>query len=387
MPAGQGEIERQRVLAYGGSDSTRANFNRPRYTVHASKGSPRNLGTHSRADITVKGEIGAESGSQTLFFRFETTEEARVEARGIRINGYTDQYISLDLRDESGIALTYERLGEETADAVATAKRYIEAGYTICDYWQTGYVEKDCEVIAVTVAVAKRNVEVGYTTCGYWQNGYAQQDCAVATSDVHGVTKRYIGIGYADCRYWQNGYAEQDCEIVTSDEQGIEASYAICEYWQIGYAEQDCVFIMPPLPGIGTGYADCNYWVNSYAERDCSVALEVVDEPTAEEADPYFERIGAVVPPGSYDLVVSSSQWVGLPYEFQVLVTPLASSLAGEAGVEFRPKGSIALRALEGEASLSVLATGRLAVTYLLQGEALVEVVAQGLLERTSPFT
>ena len=262
MPVDQGEIERQRVLAYGGSDDTRTSFNRSRYTVHASKGDPKDLGEHSSTEITIKGEIGAENGSQTLFFRFRTTEEARVEVRGVRINRYTDQYISLDLRDGSGRALTLEQLSGD--------------------------------VVEDSVALAGLGIPTGYVTCGYWETGYAELDCALA-----------------------------------------------------------------PAAGIRV-------------------------EPKG--MDLYYERIGATASAGTYDLVVSTSQWTRLPYELRVIVDPLVVALSGEAAVEVEATGRLALAAPAGEALISMPASGRLIETRLLQGEASAAVPATGRLDRTSPF-
>lgn len=220
MPADQGENQRQRVLAYGGSDDTYASFNRTRYTVRATRENPQYLGEHSNADISVSGVIGAESGSQTLFFRLEIAEEARLEIRRVRVNRYTDQYISFNLREKSGY----------------------------------------------------------------------------------------------------------------------------------------------------------------------SSALELLEAEPADEANSYSERLGAIVPAGGYDLVISSSQWVELPYELQVVIKSLVKTLEGEAVAEINATGDIALRAPTGEAVVSVLATGRLMTIYSLQGEATAEVPAVGSIERISPF-
>ena len=146
MPLDQGEIEQRRVQVYGGSDDTRPSFNRPQYTIHATKGDPRDLGSYSTADITVKGEIGAESGSQTLFFQFHITEQERIlEIRGVQVNKYTDQYISFHLRDSSGRTLALEPLPLDVIEDAAFPPPAIQLGYVLCGYWETGYADSDCE--------------------------------------------------------------------------------------------------------------------------------------------------------------------------------------------------------------------------------------------------
>ena len=135
---------------YGGSDNAEASFNRPRYVRFYSVHKPRDFGTVEFLDLDLEGVVGAESGTQTLFFRFTITRPAKIGLRKIRLNRYTDQYITIALRDGDGNGVP---LG---ADGFA--------GSTILD-------RQTFEQIPPQI------LEIGYALCGYWENGYAEYDC------------------------------------------------------------------------------------------------------------------------------------------------------------------------------------------------------------------
>lgn len=139
---------------YGGSDNAEANFNRSRYVRFYSVHTPRDFGTVEFLSLDLEGVVGAESGTQTLFFRFTITKPAKIGLRKIRLNRYTDQYITIALRDGDGNGIP---LG---ADGFA--------GSTILD-------RQTFEQIPPLI------LDIGYVVCGYWENGYAEYDCFTLT--------------------------------------------------------------------------------------------------------------------------------------------------------------------------------------------------------------
>ena len=136
MTLDQAEAERLLVISYGGSDDTSPSFNRQRYVFHASRYEPKDLGIVAKTGLAIDGKIGAESGTQTLFWRLEVREQSRIEIRGVSLNPYTDQYISFGLREGSG---SHVPVARETKPIPG-----IYIGYVDCGYWVTGYAEEDC---------------------------------------------------------------------------------------------------------------------------------------------------------------------------------------------------------------------------------------------------
>lgn len=136
--------------SYGGSDNTKASFNRPRYVRFYSVHKPRDFGTVDFLDLDIEGVVGAESGTQTLFFRFTIAKPSKIGLRKIRLNRYTDQYITIALRngDGNGIALGADGFAGSTILDRQTFEQLpsqiVEIGYAFCSYWENGYVEYDC---------------------------------------------------------------------------------------------------------------------------------------------------------------------------------------------------------------------------------------------------
>ena len=134
---------------YGGSDSTRPDFNRQAYVKYNSVHDSRDLGPISNAKLDFRGVVGAKSGTQTLFFSFDIEAPSRIGLRRIRINKYTDQYVMVSLRNNAGpIAL-----GD---DGFAGSELY-----------------------PVEVLKSPYSVDLGYVNAGYWQRGYATYDYAL----------------------------------------------------------------------------------------------------------------------------------------------------------------------------------------------------------------
>lgn len=135
------------IRSYGGSDSTTPSFNRQAYVKYNSIHAPKDFGVVSGIKLDLEGLVGAQSGTQTLFFSFTILEPARIGLRRIRLNPYTDQYISIGLRSEEAV---------------------LQLGFD-------GFVGS--ELVPIEIMTAPTRIEMGYTTCGYWETGYAVLDC------------------------------------------------------------------------------------------------------------------------------------------------------------------------------------------------------------------
>jgi len=139
--------------AYGGSDAMAPSFNFPAYVRFTSVHEPRDFGVVETLRLDLEGVVGAESGTQTLFFSFTLLRPAKVGLRRVLINPYTDQYISIALRDSDGQQLPLgvdgfarsritDRFEFELQSSVAA-----DIGYVDCGYWETGYAEYDCFLV------------------------------------------------------------------------------------------------------------------------------------------------------------------------------------------------------------------------------------------------
>lgn len=143
---------------YGGSDNTSPSFNRARYVRFGAAGEPAELGVLDSESLIVSGLIGAESGTQTLFFRFHLPEPARI---GIDLgvgNIYIDQYIALSLKAPTGrwippedVRLLQPVVAQQQFSVDFTppdgpgdpaSEAYVDPGY-----WVFGYAELDGDIL------------------------------------------------------------------------------------------------------------------------------------------------------------------------------------------------------------------------------------------------
>lgn len=143
--------------AYGGSDIAAPSFNRPRYVRYGSVNTPGDLGQLQDIKLELQGVVGGESGTSTLFFAFEATLPARIGLRKVRINPYTDQYISLFLANEIGpIAIGADNFANSSAFGIDEILKIpllaLDLGYVACGYWSKGYAENDCLQVSVPPA-------------------------------------------------------------------------------------------------------------------------------------------------------------------------------------------------------------------------------------------
>ena len=136
------------IRAYGSSDVASPSFDYPRYVKHASVHQPYDLGKVDAFDATLQGMIGAESGSQTLFFSFETLSPARIGLRMVCGNDYEHQYTELTLSDDSGqIPLGIDSFANSTLlsplQVATVSETVISLSYVASGYWTTGYAFND----------------------------------------------------------------------------------------------------------------------------------------------------------------------------------------------------------------------------------------------------
>lgn len=127
-----------RRAAYGGSDDTRASFNRPQYVQYNAISKSRDFGTVDNLRAAVSGALGAQAGTQTLFFKVTLSGAADVRIVKIAGNPREDQYISVGVIGPSGHPLPLDADGFATATdiygtAIDESHEPLEAG----TYWFT----------------------------------------------------------------------------------------------------------------------------------------------------------------------------------------------------------------------------------------------------------
>lgn len=106
---------------------------------------------------TLTGVVGAESGTQTLFFSFRTFSPSRIGLLLVRGQRYEDQYIETSLHDDNGP---------------------IPVGID-------GFARSSLEYPLEFERVTSISLGLGYVECGYWEDGYALNDClSFATKQV-----------------------------------------------------------------------------------------------------------------------------------------------------------------------------------------------------------
>ena len=257
------------IGAYGGSDPTTPSFNRTRYVRYASVHKPRDFGEARELNLDLQGEIGAESGAQSIFFRVRTLEEARIGMRRVKLNYWTDQYITLSLQGESGpIALG--------ADGFADSQIV------------------DLQALEILSPPA------------------------------------LIDIGYVDCGYWETGYCEFDCQ---------------------------------------------------FTESSSAIVLGAVEDASLPLRSPF----GALMPPGEYRFVVTSSQWPKLPYRIQIAVVP-QPDLAATIEMQSLPSARLSLSPTSAEVAMEASIAAHLVQTPPLQSTIESEALITATLERLSPY-
>lgn len=92
------EIQRLKSLQ-GGSSSTAPSFIRSEYNQNSSLSSATDLGTVTNLTRIFTGDIGSETGRNTLFFKVETTDPSDVRIFKNFVNTRTDKNIAVGLLD------------------------------------------------------------------------------------------------------------------------------------------------------------------------------------------------------------------------------------------------------------------------------------------------
>ena len=92
-------LRRSPDIAHGGSVSTDPSFLRPRFVQYNSVSKSRDLGLVNNFLGTFEGEIGAQAGTQTLFFKITTRGDANLKIVQNPVNRFTDKQISIGILD------------------------------------------------------------------------------------------------------------------------------------------------------------------------------------------------------------------------------------------------------------------------------------------------
>ena len=157
------------VAGYGGSDSTLPNFNRPQYVRFASIHDSRDLGQIPAEGVVLDGLVGAQSGTQTLFFRFHSPQPARIGLRRVLLNPYTDQYITLGLRGPDGLLIPVQPDAPPTPPG-DTFRLVSDGGFSNL---AEGYV-RDGYWASFDGGYSVVDLKEGYAEDGYWDEIYVQ---------------------------------------------------------------------------------------------------------------------------------------------------------------------------------------------------------------------
>lgn len=86
--------------SYGGSDSTRSSSIRPQYVKYNALSKSRDFGLLDNLQVELSGELGAQTGAPTLFFRVQTRGPSKLGIAKDALNRYTDAYVSVGICDE-----------------------------------------------------------------------------------------------------------------------------------------------------------------------------------------------------------------------------------------------------------------------------------------------
>jgi len=84
---------------YGGSDPTLPSFLRPYYVKYNSISKSRDLGTTEILIAEISGSVGAQAGSNTLFFRVTLSRDLDLRAVLSPVNQATDRYVRVGILD------------------------------------------------------------------------------------------------------------------------------------------------------------------------------------------------------------------------------------------------------------------------------------------------
>lgn len=121
-------------------------FNRPEFVRFDSLRDSKDLGPITDIKAHLSGFIGAEAGTQSLFFSFELLVPGAIQVQAITDSKWTQRFISVGLRSEAGSIGLDERGNARGVDIVNTASPdeslvpFPPGKYTVvvgCSQWQT----------------------------------------------------------------------------------------------------------------------------------------------------------------------------------------------------------------------------------------------------------
>lgn len=149
-------IEQQR-RKYGGSYRAAPSFLHPAYVVHNSISKSRDLGTYTSGVIELKGVIGSQAGTNTLFFDLRIPEPVKLGFCRVAGNRWEDQHVALNVYDADSRLVNYDhgtlgwnqgvfRTGSEVTiqalDPYVTPSYWDPQGYTENDYGTTTIIRE-----------------------------------------------------------------------------------------------------------------------------------------------------------------------------------------------------------------------------------------------------
>jgi len=103
---------------YGGSDDTSASFMRSRYVKFNSLQKAQDLGVVSNLLAVATGNVGSQSGTNTVFFAVETDGRAQLRITNSSTSPYTSRYISVGILDSAHKPLPLNAQGYAYADDI-----------------------------------------------------------------------------------------------------------------------------------------------------------------------------------------------------------------------------------------------------------------------------
>lgn len=97
--------------SYGGSDNTRPSFLRPQYVAFNTPQKSRDFGARDNLNVVISGELGAELGAPTLFFKVDCRQPVELRIVKGRINSRTDPHLSVSISDSQRRPLELDEAG------------------------------------------------------------------------------------------------------------------------------------------------------------------------------------------------------------------------------------------------------------------------------------
>lgn len=125
-PAGM--ATRPPAQAQGGSEPSYPSFIRPQYVRFNSVVKARDLGLLNNIYVNFAGKVGSQVGTNTVFFKLETTGPADLRINKNPINRFTDGYISVGILDDQRkpVPMTANGFGFRSDIANTPANEYEE---------------------------------------------------------------------------------------------------------------------------------------------------------------------------------------------------------------------------------------------------------------------